>query len=46
MAIVQNNIDSRIIEIKKSHRNTINKYHFPVDQLIKKIYPEFCKIAL
>jgi hypothetical protein len=41
LAIVQKHIANYITKIKETHTNTINKYRFPADDLIKKIYPEF-----
>ena len=40
LAIVEEQIANHIAKIKEMYGNTIAKYHFPVDELIKKIYPE------
>jgi hypothetical protein len=47
LAIVQKHIDNYITKIKETHTNTINnRYCFPADELIKKIYPEFLQKSI
>ena len=41
LAIVEKHIADYITKIKETHTNTINKYRFLADDLIKKIYPKF-----